>query len=87
MSEEIKQNVAVDVEKDPFLVVEWPDENAKLRVTLSFDGDFLPMFPLPGDIKKKISEQDCRDQFARNLFAYIGAVLQGGVEEETESDE
>lgn len=73
-----KKIVTVDPEHDPFFVATWPDSKAALRVTLSFEGDFLPMFPLPADIAEKIDEETARNQFSRNLFAYISVALQGG---------
>ena len=83
-----KQIVTVDVDHDPYLVVTWPDHATALRVTLSFEGDFLPMFPVPADIVDKVDEKVAREQFSRNMFEYIGAALKGGeAEEETENDE
>lgn len=68
-------------EKDPFLVVTWPN-GAKMQVTLSFEGDMLPMFPIPADIENEITEEMARNQFSQNLFTFVATLLDDSQEAE-----
>ena len=61
--------------EDPFLKLTFGDKSAELTVTLSFDGDFLPLFDLPGDVGVEPTEDLARGELAFNLFNKISILF------------
>ena len=67
-------NVPIADDEDPYVIFTFSDD-IKLKVTLSFEGDWLSMF------EQDSTETESRQGFARELFTRIAELFIGEIED------
>lgn len=75
-SRNVKQNIHyIPENEDPHLKITLGDKRAELTVTLSFDGDFLSLYNLPGDSDIKPTEDFARGELSYKVLAYVARLF------------